>query len=585
MNTDNDRTKETRVRRGIGILGVAAAVCLAVTGGATARNADKPARPAHDVPTAGGLTTAVSGATATATTTTNGKKGSSTTTSTLGGAAPGAFGSTTLVLYDTTGAYGWLGELYATTVGNLASHFGTWKAEPVSQYTAGQIGQYTATIYVGSTYDEPLSTTFLTDVANASRPVIWIYDNIWELSNQLGSAAFQAKYGWMWSQFDLGAVSTVVYNGNSLTRDGTNNQGGIMSYGPLDETKAQPLAWAVHDSDGSQFPWAIRSGSLTYIGENPFTYTTETDRVIAFEDILFNALNPFAQTRHRAMIRFEDINPSYDPAQLKAVTDYLASQNIPFGFGAFPVYTDPTGYYNNGTPEQSTLTDRGNGVAGALAYMISHGGTPVMHGYTHQYSNLPNPYDAVSGDDFEFYRVTENVDHTLDYQGPIPGDSESWAQNRMTSSGVYFKKAKLPMPSIFEFPHYAASVPDYQAAASLFQYRWERSMYYGGSLSGGPVDYSHVIGQAFPYVVRDVYGTVVLPENLGPYAPEPFYQFKPHTVDDILAAARAELSVRDGIATFYYHPFEGVAPLQQIVEGLKALGYTFVSPATVMKNG
>lgn len=579
------RRKETKVNRIVGVATIAVIACLAASAGAGAKNLNQPQRPARDIPSTSGLTSALaadSGPTSTVTSPQSHGGGKQTTP--VGNAAPGAIGSTTLVLYDTSGEYGWLGELYATAIGNLASHFGDWKAEPVSQYTAGQIGRYTATIYVGSTYDEPLSTAFLSDVATATHPVIWIYDNIWELSNYLGSS-FQAQYGWMWSQFDTSTVSNVIYNGNDLTRDGADNLGGIMDYASVNQSKAQVLAWAIRDSDESQFPWAIRSGSLTYIGENPFTYTTETDRVIAFEDILFNALDPFAPTRHRAMIRFEDINPSYDPAELKAVTDYLASQHIPFGFGAFPVYTDPTGYFNNGTPQTSTLTDRGNGVAAALQYMQSHGGTLVEHGYTHQYSNVPNPYDAVSGDDFEFYRVTENPDHTLDYQGPIPGDSTAWAENRMQASSQFFRKAKVTKPQIFEFPHYAASVPDYEAAAAMFPYRWERAMYYGGVLSGGPVDYSHVIGQAFPYVVRDVYGSVVLPENLGPYAPEPFYQFKPHTVDDILAAARAELSVRDGIATFYYHPFEGVAPLQQIVQGLEALGYTFVSPTTVETNG
>jgi uncharacterized protein YdaL len=593
---DNERRKETKMtnaRTRITVLGVAcvaALACLLAATGASAKNFDKPNKPTNDVPTTSGLVSSlatVNGASATTSSggTTTTKHGGGAGAATTGGAAPGAFGSSALVLYDTTGAYGWLGELYATAVGNLASHFGTWKAEPVSQYQAGQIGQYTATVYIGSTYDEPLSTAFLDDVANATHPVIWIYDNIWQLSNRLGATAFQAKYGWMWSQFDLSTVSTVLYNGTTLTRDGVNNQGGIMGYGPVDTTKASVLAWAVRDADGSQFPWAIRSGSLTYLGENPFTYTTETDRLIAFEDMLYNALDPFAPTRHRAMVRLEDINPSQDPAELKSLADYLYSQGIPYGFGVSPIYTDPTGYYSGGIPEGSKLGDRGNGIADVIRYMQSHGGTLVMHGYTHQYSNVPNPYDAVTGDDFEFYRVVENPDHTLNYVGPVSEDSSSWASGRLTSSFREFSRAKIAAPTMFEFPHYMASSTDYQAVASQFATRWERGVYFGGYLSGGPIDNSHLIGEMFPYVVRDAYGTVVLPENCGPYAPEPFYQFKPHTVDDILNAARAELAVRDGIATFYYHPFEGLAPLQQIVAGFRSLGYSFVNPTQVASNG
>lgn len=591
--------KETKVNRGtartrimiLGVACVAALACLIATG-ASAKSFDKPAKPAHDVPTMSGLTSSlgtINGASATtsSSTTTTSKHGGGSTPPPIGGAAPGAFGSTTLVLYDTTGAYGWLGELYATAIGNLASHFGTWKAEPVAQYQAGQIGQYTATIYIGSTYDEPLSTTFLSDVTTATHPVIWIYDNIWELSNYVGGGtAFQAKYGWMWSQFDLSTVSHVAYNGTTLTRDGVNNQGGIMGYaGPVDTTKATVLAWAIRDADNSEFPWAIRSGSLTYIGDNPFTYTTETDRLIAFEDMLYNALDPFAATRHRALVRLEDINPSEDPAQLKEIADYLYSQGIQYGFGVSPVYTDPNGYYSGGVPESSKLSDKGNGIAADIRYMQSHGGTLIMHGYTHQYSNVPNPYDAVTGDDFEFYRVVENPDHTLNYVGPVAEDSPTWATGRINSSFQVFQRAGIVAPTIFEFPHYMGSATDYQAVGAKFGTRWERGVYFGGLLSGGTIDSSHLIGQMFPYVVRDAYGTVVLPENCGPYAPEPFYQFKPHTVDDILAAARAQLAVRDGIATFYYHPFEGLAPLQQIIAGFKSLGYTFASPTQVASNG
>src|SRR3954463_9959817 len=69
-----------------------------------------------------------------------------------------------LVLYDTTGQWGNLGELYATEIANLVGHFGGYTAEPVTKYTAGQLAKYTATIYVGSTYDEALPTAFLDDV-------------------------------------------------------------------------------------------------------------------------------------------------------------------------------------------------------------------------------------------------------------------------------------------------------------------------------------------------------------------------------------------------------------------------------------
>jgi hypothetical protein len=193
----------TRTRfRFLGAALVAASISLFAASGATAKKFDKPAKPQNDVPAMSGLTSGtLAGADARKT-----KWGTNATTSApagtsnnakdpagyaqpLGSAAPGAIGAKTLVLYDTTNTFGWIGELYAMYAGNLASHFGTWKAVPVSQYQTGMIGQYTATIYIGSTYDEPLPAAFLGDVVNATKPVLWIYDNIWEVPRRASTEA------------------------------------------------------------------------------------------------------------------------------------------------------------------------------------------------------------------------------------------------------------------------------------------------------------------------------------------------------------------------------------------------------------
>jgi len=38
----------------------------------------------------------------------------------------------------------------------------------------------------------------------------------------------------------------------------------------------------------------------------------------------------------------------------------------------------------------------------AIRVMQQMGGVLIHHGYTHQYSNIANPYTAVTGDDCEF---------------------------------------------------------------------------------------------------------------------------------------------------------------------------------------
>ena len=58
----------------------------------------------------------------------------------------------------------------------------------------------------------------------------------------------------MWSQFDTSQVSHVTYKGTTLTRDGVDNGGGIMSYSAVDTTKATVLAQAVRDCGRQHIP-------------------------------------------------------------------------------------------------------------------------------------------------------------------------------------------------------------------------------------------------------------------------------------------------------------------------------------------
>jgi uncharacterized protein YdaL len=138
--------------------------------------------------------------------------------------------------------------------------------------------------------------------------------------------------------------------------------------------------------------------------------------------------------------------------------------------------------------------------------------------------------------------------------------------------------AGLPAPKIFEFPHYTGSATAYKAVKTRFSTRWERALYYSGVLRGGAVDHQRPFGQLFPYVVNDVYGSKVLPENLGNVEPEPWFIYPARLPADIVKAAERNLVVRDGFASFYFHPFLNLQLLKDTVAGIKGLGYTFVRP-------
>jgi len=490
--------------------------------------------------------------------------------------------TSTLVLYDTTGQWGWLGELYGIMSANLASHFGSWTAKPVVSYTSGMLKQYSATIYIGSTYGEPVPNAFLDDVFATTTPVIWVYDNIWLLTSRYPN--FFSTYGWIWSAFDFSSVAEVDYPlppssraTQKLKRYAANNAG-IMNYFPVAST-VTVLANCVR-SDGSTFPWALRStgpngGSLTYIGENPLAYMSEGDRYLAFCDLLFDALAPAALTQHRALLRLEDIDPTYAPTELRSVATWLQSQNIPFGFQIIPLYLDPLNA--NGVGTNIALQSR-PAVVNAIKFMQSMGGVMMCHGYTHQYDSTTNPYSGSTGDDCEFYRITENTDHSLNYLGPVAEDSLSWAQGRFTAAKTLYQNAGFPMPQFITFPSYAASVADYQAANGFFTVATERRLYPTGLLSGQPINYGQVAGQYMPYTVRDVYGMKVLADTLGGIDPLPFFSFPARLPADIIADAQRNLAVRDGWASFFYHTYDNISYLQQTVTGLKNLGYTFVSP-------
>jgi uncharacterized protein YdaL len=485
-----------------------------------------------------------------------------------------------LVLYDTSGPSGYLGELYAVQVVNLLGHFGTATAMPATKYARGDIGRHTATVYIGSTYNEPLPPALLDDVNAAVRPVLWLNDNIWQLTAR--DPKFVDRNGWRWRGFDLATVTTVLYKGASLTRQ-PQNTAGIMGYTVVDPKKVQVLAQAVR-SDGSTFPWAVRSGSLTYVGELPFPFVTEGDRYLAFCDLLFDALDPGVVERHRALVRLEDVGPTADPAILRSIADFLSSQGVPFSVALYPVYRDPKGVQHSRVPTEISLHDRPT-LVDTLRYMVSRGATLLLHGYTHQYATTANPYDAVSGDDFEFFAAHVDKSNNVVMDGPVPGDSEQWALQRIDAAEAAYKAVDLPVPTTFMFPANAGSAADYRAVASRFPTRYERSLYFSGVLTGTRVDPTRYVGQFFPYVVHDVYGSKVIPENLGDYAPTNLNNHGTRAVGDLIASARQNLVVRDGIASFYFHPYladaAGLQALRDIVTGIKSLGYTFVDPNTL----
>jgi hypothetical protein len=82
------------------------------------------------------------------------------------------------------------------------------------------------------------------------------------------------------------------------------------------------------------------------------------------------------------------------------------------------------------------------------------------------------------------------------------------------------------------------------------------------------------------YLVRDVYGSAVVPENIGNVEPEPFNNHPSRLPSDILASVGHKPAIRDGASSFY-HPYRGTGYPTAIVEGIRGTGYTCASAGTV----
>lgn len=491
----------------------------------------------------------------------------------------------TLVLYDDSGNDWQTQQSYGIQAANLLTRGGRVDLRPVASYRCGETAHFSALVFVGSGSGNPLPNCLLTDALSGRTPTMWMGQGI--------EAAFQddpvlaGTLGWRFADGPGDYPLAVTYKGRRLDR--TPRPDDPVNRVVLDAgSPAQVLAWGI-DAAGHRSPWAVRTGKFTYVAEVPFDYVSYGGRYLAAADLLRALALPEVPDRHRVLVRLEDVGPKADPAQLRAIADYLHGAHVPFTVAVYPVYVDVTGHYDHGRPTTLRLADRPDVVA-ALKYMSAHGGTLELHGYTHQYGDTLNP-SGVSGDDYEFYRVHVDRQGAVRTDGPVPNDSKTWAASRMQRGRAEMTRVGLPDPGIFEFPHYTAAAPDYRAATDIFGVRYEEGTYFSSRCrpGHGPCDHeadpATLFQQYFPYPVRDVYGSVVIPENVGYVAPHPIHGEAHETAADVVDNARKMLVVRDGVASFFYHPYLGVSRLREVVTGIQNLGYHFVSPTSLLRNG
>lgn len=512
-------------------------------------------------------------------------------------------GTHTLVIYDSDRPDA---DLYGLGTANLATHFGQATLLKVTDYQPGQMHEFDAAVYVGADFGEELPEPLLQDMVDGRTKVMWVGANIEQLSGWEGfprAREFAARYGWMPDLTQVNEtdqITKIVYKDQELER--STASGFIHVPAILDPEKVEVLGTAVCGTqarseecrgvEGTEFPWAIRSENLTFVTDIPLDVIEENTHHLAYADLFYDLLAPETTPTQKAAVRFEDVGPEADPESLRRVADYLHERDIPFQVAVVPVHvsevpdTDPARHYG------VSLLDRPK-VVEALKYMQERGGTLIQHGTSHQYGPLDNPYPgATSGADYEFYRsqCSDNQHPPLQYEecrqeswvqltGPVGRDKVDDHATRLQRGRQVMVEAGLGEPDIFEVPHYAASPNAYEAISQNYDYRYERVQYFPGLTSDDDFENITDFTQIFPYRVHDVYGSTVLPENLGNVSEEMQNNHPPRPPSFLVDNAKRNLVVRESTASFFFHPYLSVDYLDEIVTGITDLGYGFV-PAT-----
>jgi len=490
-----------------------------------------------------------------------------------------------LILHDSAGPFGWIGGVHARMLANLLGHFDLpYRVWPVEQYQPGTLSGARAVFYLGTSYDNALPPAFLRDVAVATQSVCWFKYNLWQW--QAASAdEFGVRHGFRFDLLDSSGFGDVRYKGEVFEKNALDAELGRTTV--LDANVASVMAWACRPGTYECIPYAIRGGNLWYIADTPFSFLAEEDRYVVFCDLLHDILGLDHAESHRALVRLEDIDPRTSPASLRGLVETLRAEEVPFLLSVIPVHADPLGYYNGGVPRTLTLRQTPE-LVDVLKQAVAAGGQVVLHGYTHQYAAVPNPYNGLSGDDFEFFRVTLDGAGGLERFAPVPEDSYRWAQTRALTAVRELKRAGFGLAA-WSTPHYAASAIDYVAFADLFPLTLQRAIYFADSgnvtgVTGRGRDWRERFpsgprfgGQFFPYVIQtDIYGQKIVPENLGNVDLPVLNGTSTRSPSDLVRIAQKNLVVRDGWASGFFHPFLDPALLQELVRGIKNEGYTFV---------
>lgn len=295
----------------------------------------------------------------------------------------------------------------------------------------------------------------------------------------------------------------------------------------------------------STLPYIVRDGDALFVNGDISFYPGDE----ALRGAMLTACDAISQflgakplpERPLAMLRLEDVSALTPPSRLDAIVRYLSAEHVPYGLSLIPKVR-VKGQAIPPLQDNRELLD-------VLHWAQDNGATIILHGLNHCCS-------SVDTEGYEFWDA--------DHRRPLANDSAEWMRSTIREA----ESAAIALglhPLLWETPHYSASPVDYTVISEFFGTAWEPR---------APVGW-------LPWVLRrDQYGTMLLPENLGYVSLD-----GTKTVSDQLERAKELLVCRSCIAAGFLHP--STIPMDDVhkyVEGLRALGYSFVDPAQVVQQ-
>jgi uncharacterized protein YdaL len=443
-----------------------------------------------------------------------------------------------LIVTDSAENINKISTIEARELYNLLGHFKTNVViRSLSHYTPHEVYKYDIVFYIGYKPGLKIPQIFISDILAFPKKVVWINSGLKSLGKRFNSL----KYGFSVTGLDSTGTFNVVKYGNKVFTRGND---GLFQIKISNSRLVSVMASAYSDKLKKEIPYAVKSGNFYYVADVPFLNASITDRYLVFADLLHTIMGENHPENHVAIVRIEDVTLIRDPKVIREIADILYSRQIPFLIGVVPFYVDPTQNKRLSLSECPDLVE-------ALKYCVSHGATIVLHGVTHQYK-------GITGIDFEFWDG--------DTKKPIADDSPEIIAGKI-EAGIHECVKNGIYPLMWETPHYMASTSDYKVVSRYFSTSIERRMLND--------DYRY--GQFFPYIInKDIYGQKINPENLG-YIPLLSSQDSTEIfVRQMISNAKSISNIRDGYASFFFHPFLNLTYLKEIVDSITDLGFKFV---------